>query len=173
LRLDTIVDLGCGTGAAGLAWAIESGATNVRGVDRHPWAIEEANAAYRCFGVSGRAQHHDLAKPIGRGPLARRAASSGTGVIAAYAANELTVEGRASLLTELSRMHDAGARILVIEPIARRALPWWEQWRARFERRGGRADEWRFPVALPPTQLSLARAAGLDPRELTARSLFV
>ena len=50
--------------------------------------------------------------------------------------------------------------------------PWWRDWQTAIERAGGRADEWRFPADLPPTQLALARAAGLDPRELTARSLF-
>jgi hypothetical protein len=61
----------------------------------------------------------------------------------------------------------------VVEPIARRAVPWWADWQIAIERAGGRADEWRFPADLPPTQRALARAAGLDPRELTARSLFL
>ena len=93
----------------------------------------------------------------------------GTAVLAAYAANELAPDGRAVLLTSLLEAHAHGSRVLVIEPIARRALPWWGDWQAAVERAGGRADEWRFPVDLPPTQLALARAAGLDPRELTAR----
>jgi hypothetical protein len=170
LGLATIVDLGCGTGAAGAAWAIESGARNIKGFDRHPWTIDEANAMYRQLGLIGRAERRDISRPPTRESPLRGA---GTGVVAAYAVNELSAEGRASLLADLSRAHDAGARVLVIEPIARRALPWWTAWRAAFERLGGRADEWRFPAELPPTQESLARAAGLDPRELTARSLFV
>jgi len=63
--------------------------------------------------------------------------------------------------------------VLIIEPIARRATPWWPHWSARFAASGGRADEWRFPSTLPVRQQSLARAAGLDPRELTARSLYL
>ena len=78
-----------------------------------------------------------------------------------------------SLLTSLLEAHARGSRVLVIEPIARRALPWWGDWQTAVERAGGRADEWRFAVDLPPTQLALARAAGLAPRELTARSLFL
>ena len=97
----------------------------------------------------------------------------GTAILAAYSANELAPEGRAILLTSLLEAHAAGARILVIEPIARRALPWWGDWQSAVERAGGRADEWRFAVDLPPTQLALARPAGLAPRELTARSLFL
>src|SRR5690349_9217150 len=38
-----VVDLGCGTGAAGAAWALQSGASRVTGFDRHPWAVAEAN----------------------------------------------------------------------------------------------------------------------------------
>jgi hypothetical protein len=38
---------------------------------------------------------------------------------------------------------------------------------------GGRADEWRFRAELPPIVAKLDRAAGLDHRELTARSLWI
>jgi hypothetical protein len=61
----------------------------------------------------------------------------------------------------------------VIEPIARRVAPWWGRWEENFVARGGRADEWRFGADLPLRQRELARAAGLDPRELTARTLFL
>jgi hypothetical protein len=166
--VSAILDLGCGTGAAGAAWAMACAAKTIRGVDRHPWAIQEANAAYRQFELSGRAERGDISRPL---TAARNVA--GVGIVAAYAINELSSDGRASLLGELLHAQQQGARVLVIEPIARRAVPWWDEWRAAFGRIGGRADEWRFPSALPPTQQSLARAAGLDPRELTARSLFV
>jgi hypothetical protein len=36
-----------------------------------------------------------------------------------------------------------------------------------------RLGEWRFPADLPRRQRDLAKAAGLDPRELTARSLYL
>jgi hypothetical protein len=36
---------------------------------------------------------------------------------------------------------------------------------------GGRQDEWRFRVPLPARQQALAKAAGLRPTELTARTL--
>ncbi|HKQ60062.1 MAG TPA: hypothetical protein VJS92_02180, partial [Candidatus Polarisedimenticolaceae bacterium] len=38
---------------------------------------------------------------------------------------------------------------------------------------GGRADEWRLPAELPEPLRKLDRAAGLDHRELTARSLWL
>jgi hypothetical protein len=164
--ITSIIDLGCGTGAAGVAWALASGARTIRGFDRHPWAIAESNSMYRHFHLNGRATRHD----IGR---ARIPGARGTGIIAAYAVNELTTGGRAFLLTELLQAHARGARILIIEPIARRSAAWWPEWRTSFERAGGRADDWRFPNRLPPTQQSLARAAGLDPRELTAKTLWL
>jgi len=172
--VDDVIDLGCGTGAAGAAWALAGRARSIRGFDRHPWAIAEASWTYRQFQLPGRVTHANIAAP--RRPHRPEVASlgrRGTAILAAYSANELAPEGRAILLTSLLEAHAAGARILVIEPIARRALPWWGDWQSAVERAGGRADEWRFAVDLPPTQLALARAAGLAPRELTARSLFL
>jgi hypothetical protein len=43
------------------------------------------------------------------------------------------------------------------------------EWR----RIGGRADEWRFRVELPERLALMDRAAGLDHRELTGRSLWL
>ena len=176
--LNEIVDLGCGTGAAGVAWALAARARSIRGFDRHPWAIAEASWTYRQFQLQGRALHANIADPRQPHRQSTRqptdaAGRRGTGVLAAYSANELAPEGRAVLLTSLLEAHARGSRVLVIEPIARRALPWWGEWQTAVERAGGRADEWRFAVDLPPTQLALARAAGLAPRELTARSLFL
>jgi hypothetical protein len=162
----TILDLGCGTGAAGAAWALESRPRLMRGYDRHPWAIEEANATYGHFCLNGHASRRDIVKT-------RLSADERTGILLAYAANELTPDGRERLLAELLAAHRSGARVLAIEPISRRAAPWWSDWQATIERAGGRADEWRFATGLPPTQQALARAAGLDPRELTARSLWL
>ena len=39
----TILDIGCGTGAAGAAWAVSAaGQPAVSGIDRHSWASDEA-----------------------------------------------------------------------------------------------------------------------------------
>jgi len=75
----------------------------------------------------------------------------------------------------LPRLVDAGRRgatVLVIEPIARRLAPWWSAWEAAFTEAGGRADEWRLTSLLPARQRQLARSAGLNLQELTARTLF-
>jgi hypothetical protein len=161
-----VLDVGCGTGSAGAAWALHAGGAAIRGVDRHPWAVGEATWTYRQLGVPGRASQQD----VGRTALR---AGTGTAVVVAYAVNELRDDGRELLLQGLASAHERGAEVLIIEPIARRATPWWPHWERRFVAAGGRADEWRFPAALPPRQQSLARAAGLDPRELTARTLYL
>jgi hypothetical protein len=49
--------------------------------------------------------------------------------------------------------------------------PWWPEWREKLLAVGGREDEWRLRPALPPSLALLGRAAGLDTRELTGRSL--
>lgn len=161
-----ILDLGCGTGAAGAAWAVESGRCTINGLDRHPWAVAEANWTYRAFGVSGYAGQGD----IDRAPIRGR---RGHGILAAYAINELSDETRAALLPRLVEAHTLGARVLVIEPIAKKLSPWWPEWVGAFSAAGGRVDEWRFALDLPPRQKQLGRAAGLRPRELTARSLWM
>ena len=84
-------------------------------------------------------------------------------VLAAYAANELPPGGRAILLTSLLETHAQGARVLVVEPIARRSLPWWRDWQAAVERAGGRADEWRFPADLPPDPARAGASRGTRP----------
>lgn len=160
-----VVDLGCGTGAAGAAWALESEATRITGFDRHPWAVAEANWTYRLLGLRGRALRRDLSR-VRLEPAPR------LGIVAAYTINELPEDVRAVWLPRLVEAHARGAAVLVIEPIARRVAPWWRAWEDAFVAAGGRADEWRFAETLPSRQRELARSAGLNPRELTARSLF-
>jgi hypothetical protein len=164
--ISTIVDLGCGTGAAGAAWALDASARVIRGYDRHPWAVDKANATYGHFCLNGHASRRDITRT-------RLKADDKTGILLAYSANELTADGRERVLTDVLAGQRGGARVLVIEPISRRTTPWWAEWQRAFEQAGGRADEWRFATALPPTQYALARAAGLSPRELTARSLWL
>ena len=60
-----------------------------------------------------------------------------------------------------------------MEPIARGAAPWWSEWARALEKAGGRADEWRLAAGLPERLRLLDRAAGLDHRQLTARSLYL
>jgi hypothetical protein len=161
-----ILDLGCGSGAAGAAWALAGGRCTINGIDKHPWAIDEANWTFRQFGITGYAGQGDIA----RAPIRGR---KGHGILAAYSINELDDETRARLMSRLAEAKESGSHVLVIEPIAKRALAWWSEWEARFLAAGGRADQWRFRIELPERQRLLGRAAGLDPRELTARSLWM
>jgi hypothetical protein len=165
--LARIYDFGCGTGAAGAAWTFEAGGhPKVSGADRHPWAVTEANWTYRQLGVTGRAARQDMADM-------RITPGTGTGVLAAYAINELSDDLRTLMLRRLLQARAQGASVLIVEPISRRATPWWALWEAAFRGAGGRADEWRFPAALPERQRQLAKAAGLNPQELTARTLWL
>ncbi|MGE5245403.1 MAG: methyltransferase domain-containing protein [Betaproteobacteria bacterium] len=168
---DTLVDLGCGTGAAGAAWAgaldarLEARTPAILAIDRHPWALAEAAWTYRQFGLRARTRQDDVAAAaLPRPPC---------DVVAAFALNELDAAGRERLLTRLLERAKRGDRLLVIEPLAGFVAPWWHRWRDAVVAAGGRADEWRFRVELPAIVAKLDRAAGLDHREVTGRSLFV
>jgi hypothetical protein len=164
VRTARILDLGCGTGAASAAGAIESGRCTIDGVDRHPWAVAEANWTYRTLGLPGSARQADLDRLLLR-------SGRGEAILAAYTVNELPDATRDLLLPRLLEAHARGARVLVVEPIAKRMAGWWSSWERAFTSAGGDAHEWRFAAQLPERQRQLGRAAGLDPRELTARSL--
>ena len=160
-----ILDLGCGTGAAGAAWSVAGDASSsVTGIDRHPWALDEARRTYRELGIDGKARQGDIA----RIPTPR----AGGAIVAAYVLNELPSAARQQMEDRLLSAAGLGAQVLVIEPIARGITPWWDETAARFRSIGGRADEWRIAVDLPPMLRLLDKAAGLNHRELTARSLY-
>lgn len=164
----TIVDLGCGTGVGGAAWAIACDrAPAIQGIDRSSWAVAEANWTYQQLGIRGRAKAGDLT----RSPDHAITRSPDSAILLAYAANEVPDAARAALLARIVRAMAHGAGVLVIEPIAKRDRSWWPEWAATLTKAGAREDEWRFPVALPPTLRQIAKSAGLDPRELTARTL--
>ncbi|HUK33827.1 MAG TPA: methyltransferase domain-containing protein [Vicinamibacterales bacterium] len=161
-----LIDLGCGTGAAGAAWAEACDPRpHVIGVDRHPWTLPEAADTYREFGLRARTVRSDTATFVF--PKSRAM------ILAAFAVNELDDERRASLLPRLLDRASQGDRVLIVEPLARAVGRWWRDWQRAFVAAGGRADEWRFRVELPPLVAKLDRAAGLDHRELTGRSLSI
>ena len=162
----TIVDLGCGTGAAGAAWAhLSGGSSTIAGIDRHPWAASEARWTYRALGLHGQSRAGDATSLPRTKP--------GTAIVAAYLLNELAPDARRRLEDALLDAASNGARILVLEPIARAITPWWEETAARFVAAGGRADEWQLQTNLPPSTALLGKAAGLNSRELKVRSLYV
>jgi SAM-dependent methyltransferase len=171
----TIVDLGCGTGAASAAWA-RSFATppDLRGIDRHPWAVDEANWTWNRLQLHGRAQRGDLVEEVRRHVGSRRAADlAGTAFLCAWSVNELEKEARARLLPLLIDAARRGATVLVVEPIARSATPWWREWSQVISNAGGRDDDWRFDAPLPARLADLDEAAGFARDGLSAKSLFL
>ena len=93
--------------------------------------------------------------------------------MAAYVLNELADTARRQVEDRLLAAADRGARLLVVEPISRAITPWWSDTARRIAERGGRVDEWRFAIDLPPLLKTLDHAAGLDHRELTLRTFFL
>jgi trans-aconitate methyltransferase len=161
-----VVDLGCGTGPAGAAWALEAGKhPTVSGIDASGWAVDEATWNLRKLGLIATVRRGNLVDAV--------LGSAGEGIVAAYSVNELDESARPELLRRLLAAHVRGSRVLVVEPIARRPVPFWPAWVAAFRAAGGRADTWRFPAVLPERMKLLDKAAGLDHRELTARSLWL
>jgi len=161
----TILDLGCGTGTAGAAWATSPAERpTVFGIERHPWTAEEARWTYRQFGLEGRVRTSDLR----RAPF-----PAGSHVRAAFVVNELDDASRETLMHRLLAHRARGGRVLVVEPLAGFVVPWWSAWQQAFEDAGGRADEWRVRAELPPLVGKLDRAAGLDHEAITGRTLWL
>jgi SAM-dependent methyltransferase len=160
-----VLDLGCGTGSAGAAWALEAGGTPfVQGVDRSGWVVQEARQTFGDLKLRGQARTGDV----------ERAELDGfDAVVSAYTVNELTDGGRDALRSKMLAAAAKGTRVLVLEPLARRAIGWWTEWADAFGAAGGRADEWRFPARLPGITGKLGQAAGLDTTLLTCRSLYL
>ena len=164
--ISRVVDLGCGTGVGGCAWALCGAARpQILGIDRHPWAVEESRRTYRELGLHGQARIGDLKR--------LPALPATDGVVAASTLNELDEQRRQAIEMQLLEAATRGTRVLIVEPIARGVTPWWDATAARVKALGGREDEWRFATDLPPLLRLLDKAAGLNHRELTARSLYL
>jgi SAM-dependent methyltransferase len=162
----SVLDIGCGTGAAGAAWAAACGGLPpVTGIDRHPWAVDEARWTYRMLELKGSARQGDVTR------LPRL--DSGSATVAAYVLNELPPDVRKRVLEQLFAATERGVRVLILEPIARGVAPWWDDAVAQAVKTGGRSDQWRFRAHLPPLLQTLDKAAGLDHRELTVRSIWL
>ena len=157
-----VVDLGCGTGVAGASIATsQSPPLGVVGFDTHPWTLDEARFTYKSFGLKSDVRRAHAAKT--------RFPSDTSVTVAAFVVNELNDKDRAALLEAFKTSRK---RVLIVEPISQRISPWWDQWAAEFQTLGGRADTWKARIDSPPIVKRLAKAAGLRPEMLTARSLF-
>lgn len=170
-KIDTIVDLGCGTGVAGAALALSySKPPRLEGVDLHPWAVDEARWTWRTLGLPGTARRGPLEQRLSAfaGP---RAVLDTTAIVCGWSLNELPTPKRTVAIDALMALASRGASVLVVEPVARRLVPWWDAFATRAVAAGGRSDEWRFPSALPPALADLDEAAGFDREALSARSV--
>lgn len=160
-----LLDLGCGTGIGAAAWALEMvERPKIIGVDRNPWAAREAKWTY---------SHFDLRSSVTTAGVETFRIPGRTAVLAAFVVNELPEGERVRLRHDLVKAAHDGAPILVIEPIAKRLAFWWTEWASEFVAAGGRDDEWRFPAQLPERLALMDKAAGLNHRYLTGRSLWL
>lgn len=170
--LTQLIDLGCGTGAASAGFALACDRPpEIVGIDRHAWSLDEAAWSWRFLGLRARTRRADLVQAVAE--LARRPRPTrGTAVVAAWSINELDDAARRALLPDLLTLMDLGYRVLIIEPLARTAVPWWKAWADTWQHHGGRADEWKFEPALPPVLADLSDAAGFRRDSLGARTLW-
>jgi SAM-dependent methyltransferase len=163
-----VVDLGCGTGAAGAAAAATLAACgsqpSVVAVDRSGFVLGEARATYAAFGLAARTVRGAL-------PGALPAAGPGDLLVLGWAVNELDERARDALLAVLRRALAAGARLLLLEPLAGPASPWWRAWADALAPLGVEEPRTKLRLALPEWIARLDRAAGLDHRLLGARVL--
>jgi hypothetical protein len=62
--------------------------------------------------------------------------------------------------------------LLALEPLAGRAVPWWDEVAARFAARGCASGSVRWTMQRPEFVARMDKAAHLDHRELGARILL-
>lgn len=176
-----VIDLGCGTGAASIGWALATGERpRIVGVDRDQWATQEASWNWRRLGLSGRVDRGDLVHALGAtiADAGRRRPRTNprdgaTAVILGWSLNELDPPTRKRAFDLVLRAPTTGIATLVVEPIARTATPWWRDWAARVVHAGGRDDLWKFAPDLPRRLADLDEAAGFRREHLGARTLWL
>ena len=160
-----IHDLGCGTGAAGVAFALACpGPVTIEAVDRSGWALREARHTHAAFGLRGRTRRAALPDALPR-------LRTGDALVLGWMANELEQAARVRLLDFAAAACEAGTPLLVLEPLARRIAPWWPTWAARLVPLGAADLELHVEEELPEWVARLDAASGLDHTTLGARVL--
>jgi SAM-dependent methyltransferase len=160
-----VLDLGAGTGAVGAALALAGGGASVLALDRSAWALGEARRTFAALGVAGRTRRVELPGGLPH-PRAGDLAAAG------FVLNECRPEVRARLVAWLARALEAGARVLVLEPLARAAAPWWDEVAAALAPAGAETCVVKHALERPDWIARLDDAAGLDHREIGARVLW-
>ena len=158
-----IVDLGAGTGACGIgvALAMRPHTPALHASDRSAWALGEAKATARAFDLAIRTRRATLPAALPR-PNPAELWSFG------WVLNELDDGARHAALERIAAAVSAGTRVLVLEPLAGRAVPWWDAW-VREGASGLRTAEVRWRAERPAWIAAMDRAARLDHSELGAR----
>jgi SAM-dependent methyltransferase len=161
-----LVDLGCGTGAAGAGVARALWARpRLLGLDRSGWALAEARRTWRDFGLAGRARRTVL-------PAALPRLGPGDLVVAGFLLNELDAVSRDTLLEALARGARRGAHLLLFEPLSGRVSPWWDDAASQLAAVGVAAARLKGAFARPDWIARMDAASGLDHRVLGARALY-
>lgn len=160
-----VIDLGAGTAPVGAALSLASGGAPVLAVDRSAWALGEARRTFAALGVDGRTRRAELPAGVPR-------ARPGDVLAAGFTLNECRPAVRVRLLALLARALAAGARVLVLEPLARGAAPWWDEAAAALAPAGAAAAVMKWELERPGWIERLDEAAGLDHREIGARVIF-
>jgi SAM-dependent methyltransferase len=163
--LARVVDLGAGTGAVGAALALAAGGAEVLALDRSAWALGEARHTFAAFAVSGRTRRVELPAGVPR-------LSTSDLVAAGWLLNEGGPALRARLGGVFARALREGARVLVLEPLARGVSPWWDDFAAELAPAGAASALMKWTIERPDWIARLDAAAGLDHREIGARVLW-
>ena len=159
-----VIDLGAGTGAVGAALALTAGGAELLALDRSAWALAEARHTFAAFGVRGRTRRVELPTGVPR-------LGEGDLVVAGWLLNECSPGLRERLAGLFARALGAGARVLVLEPLAGRISPWWDDFAAGLAPAVATAlFKWR--IERPDWIARLDAAAGLDHREIGARVVW-
>ena len=167
-HIDTLIDAGCGTGVTSAAWALAAPSRPaIIGIDLNSWVLDDARANWRALDLDGRAVRADFVDRVEQlAAKSDRRASAATGLVFGWSLNELDAPARSRARAAVENLASRGVPILVLEPIARSLVPWWNDWAG-----SGRAHEWRFADALPASLATLSQEAGFSREELTVRSL--
>ncbi len=167
-----VLDLGCGSGAAGAAAAATVAALSadaepprIVGLDRSGSVLAEARHTYAHFGLVAQTLRGQL-------PAAVPEAAAGDLLVFGWSVNELTDRARRELWDALVRVLADGATLLLLEPLAGPASPWWRAWAERLSPLGVEEPRHKVQLVLPEWIARLDKAAGLDHRTLGARVLI-
>ncbi len=163
--IERVIDLGAGTAAVGAALSLATTGAPVLALDRSAWALAEAKRSFAALGVVGRTRRTELPAGVPR-------AGAGDLVAAGWTLNECKPELRERLLPLLVNALAGGARVLVLEPLARGAAPWWDEVAARLAPLGVTSVLMKWEIDRPDWIERLDDASGLDHREIGARVLW-